>query len=588
MILQSLSNYYEELMKNEKVGQEGWNSAKVSYAITIDENGIVKNIVSLMSAQVNGKKKSPVNRMVPLQKGRSRKPVPYFMCDNARYLLGVYAVSDNDKETEKNRKQAEEYFLVSRKLHKSILASSDNIFALSVCRFFDTWSFEENKDRIEVDWDELLSASGIIFRSFETRKELLLDDEIQRLWNQHNGENSDGETGRCLVTGKYAPIARLHPLIKGVRDAQSSGAALVSFNAPAFESYGKEQGANAPVSEYVANAYGQALNYLLSDKKHHILLGDATVVFWAEKDQDEYVDCFAEMMGEEEISEGEKLLQIMSALSKGQACIYKDKELKPDTKFYILGLSPNAARLSVRFFHNSSFGDMVYNMNEHINRLLMIGKGKGAYPSVRAILFETVNKNSKTKQSQPILSGTLMSAVLNNQRYPAAIYSHILMRIRAERTVNRNRAAMLKAFIIKNYSEKKEVVDNMELNENTDYAPYVLGRIFAVLENIQYTAIKKETIKERFFNSACSTPAVAFPQLLRLESSHMNVIARQNKGAYIALEKKLRELIDKLQEGFPKYLSLEDQGIFIIGYYHQVQKDFKELEVRKEKVEEVS
>lgn len=581
MILQSLTNYYEQLLKDGKVGKSGWSRAKVSYAITIDRDGVVRNIIPLSTEINEGKKKSPtsVERTVPFQKGRSSQISPNFMCDNARYLLGAWSPSGDKQIDEKNKQQAQEYFMAAGKYHHEILADSQSDMAKSICSFFDSWDFEKSKETLDVDWEKILAASNLIFRSFETREEYQEHTDIQNIWESFFDSEGEKNIGRCLVTGKREPIARLHPLLKGVRDAQSSGAALVSFNAPAFESYGKEQGDNAPVSEYAANAYGKALNYLLTDKAHHRFMGDTTVVFWAENGKDEYSDLFATLLGDVEEADEEKVVRIMTAISRGEKCSYGEEELRPETKFYVLGLSPNAARISVRFFYNSTFGDMIYNINEHYRRMQIVKPVFEAkdYPNIGNILYETVNKKASKKQVQPILVGALMRSVLDNQRYPAALYSHILSRIRAERDVhkNRNRVAIIKAYIIKNYPNKKEVINTMDLNESTEYVPYVLGRLFAVLEDIQNEAIQKETIKDRYFNSACSTPAVVFPQLLRIANSHMRVLAREKKGIQVLLDKQLQELMSKLHAGFPKNLSLEDQGIFMIGYYHQVQKRYE-------------
>lgn len=581
MILSALTDYYEQLLKEEKVGKDGWSFTKVSYAITIDESGQVRGIQSLVSQKQQGKKEvlEPALCLAPLQKGRSRKISPYFMCDNAKYLLGVWCPSGDLETDKKNQKQAKDYFKASADYHKDMLKNADCAFAKSICRFFETWDFETNKDKVAVDWEKISAASNLVFRSFETTGELLNDAEIQRIWDDNYHEGTEQKMGRCLVTGSVAPIARLHPLLKGVRGAQSSGAALVSFNGSAFESYGKGQGDNAPVSKYAAAAYGQALNYLLTDVKHHRLLGDTTVVFWADAKENEssYASFWAEFLGDMDEPTEQKLLTVMDAIAKGQDCTYEAATLKPETKFYILGLAPNAARLSVRFFYNNTFGDMVSNIKKHYERLEIERPvyEKREYPSIQDILYETVNKKAKNKQVQPILVGALMRSILEDGRYPAALYNHMMLRIHSERMLNRNRAAVLKAYIIKNYPKKREVIGSMKLNEDTDYLPYVLGRLFAVLEDIQKNAIKKETLRERYFNAASSTPAVVFPQLIKLSNSHMRVLKRDNKGIQVKKEKELEQLFNKIHSNFPARLSLEDQGIFMIGYYHQVQKFYE-------------
>lgn len=581
MILSVLTDYYEHLLKEGKVGQEGWSSAKVSYAITLDRDGHVKGVQLLERPVLRGKKEVfvPVERFVPFQKGRSSQVAPYFMCDNAKYLLGAWLPTGDAALDEKNRKQAQAYFKASASYHREILQNCKSPLAQAVLVFFDTWEFEKNKDEINVEWDKLLAASNLIFRSFENGQELLKEDEIHKVWDEYFNRDESGNQGRCLVTGQVAPIARLHPLLKGVRGAQSSGAALVSFNGSAFESYGKEQGDNAPVSEYAAAAYGKALNFLLTDEKHHKVLGDTTMVFFAdtEENEDGYARFLLEFSGELEASEEHKLISIMDAIAKGKTCVYDEGELKPDTKFYILGLSPNAARISVRFFYNSTFGNMVSNIKAHYDRLKIVKPVyfTKEYPSIGDILYETVNKKATNKQVQPILVGAFMDAVLQDHRYPAAIFTHMMLRIHAEHEINRNRAAMLKAYIIKNYPEKKEVVDCMKLNEDTVYMPYVLGRLFAVMEDIQKSAIGKETLRDRYFNSASATPGVIFPQLMRLMQSHMRVLSRDNKGLQIKKEKELESLFRKIDTNIPARLSLEDQGIFMIGYYHQVQKFYE-------------
>lgn len=591
MILKELADYYELLLEEGKVGKEGWAWEKVSYVITLNYDGQVKDIFSIDEEKIQ--------RIVPVHKRRSgTKPKPYFLCDNAKYLLGCWVSEDNLEIDEKNKKQAHKYFQASAAFHKEILKNSENKFAQSICKFFETWDFEKSKDFFQVEWKEVAAATNIVFRSFEATKDILEDEEIKDIWNSYNN-NGDEKTGRCLVSGKIAQVARLHPQFKGVQGAQTSGAALVSFNGKAFESYGKEQGENAPVSQDIANAYGQALNYLLSDKVHHKQIGDATTVFWAKTKKNESVHTgFVSQLldGADETNE-DKLLMVMSRLAKGEQTVYMETELNPEVPFYILGLSPNEGRISIRFFHSSTFGNMVSNIQSHYKRLEIESPAfeKRKYPNIRELLDETINKESEEKQkkqSQPILGGALMRAVLENTPYPAGVYNHMMLRIHAERSINRNKAAFIKAYIIKNFADKKEVANTMKLNEDTEYVPYVLGRIFEILEEIQEQKIGKTdsektvTIKDRYFNSASTTPSVVFPQMLRLANSHLNVLKRHNKGMQVKLEKSLSELCNKIHSSFPKHLSLEDQGIFMLGYYHQQQKRYEKKEDKTEMTQE--
>lgn len=592
MILQALTQYGELLQKNGEVGSEGWNTAKVSYAITIDREGKVRNIQSLMTLDTKGKKEVllPAERKVPLQKGRSSKISPNFMCDNAKYLLGAWQESGDEIQDEANSKKAEEYFQAAAQYHISLLSAIENENARSICKFFKAWDFNRDKELLGISVENLLSAANLIFRSFETMSEMQQDSEIAAAWNQYYNNDGGKEIGRCLVTGTVGPIARLHPLIKGVRGAQSSGAALVSYNGEAFESYGKIQGSNAPVSEYAASTYGKALNYLLEKKELHQIIGDTSVVYWSETGENDYADFFSELFGEKGESDNDKLIDVMNSIANGKPCRYKESDMKPDTRFYILGLSPNAARLSVRFFYEGTFGNIVSNIEKHYKRLEIQKPANVSYISVNKILYETVNKNSSKKEIQPILVGSFINSILNDTVYPESVFTNLIIRIRADKDINFRRAAMLKAFIIKNKPKLKEAVDFMELNENSDNTAYILGRLFAVLEDIQCGANGdlNTTIKDKFFVSACATPASVFPRLLKLSNSHLRVLKRDKPGLYNILNDRLNNIMVNMHEDFPKQLDLEEQGVFIIGYYHQLQKryekkDNKNTEMQEEK-----
>lgn len=594
MILRELADYYELLLDEGKVGKEGWENEKVSYVVTIDYNGEVKSIFSIEEKKKQGKKEIwiPAKRMIPVHKGRSGKtPKPYFLCDTAKYILGIWIPSGNEETDKKNKKQAQDYFQASALIHKEILKTSESRIAKSICKFFETWDFEQNKDNFAIDWKEI-EKLNVVFRSFENAKEILEYEEIKNIWDLYNKNNNSGneKKARCLVSGKLAPVARLHPQFRGIQGANSSGAMLVSFNGTAFESYGKEKGENAPVSQDITNAYGQALNYLLSDSTHHRQIGDATTVFWAktQKNENGYADFMSQLLDGADENEEDKLLMVMSHIAKGEQVDYMEKELNPEIPFYILGMSPSVARISIRFFYSNTFEKLVSNIQSHYKRLEIESPSyeKKKFPGIRELLDETINKKSTQKQAQPVLSGALMRAILENRPYPAGIYNNMMLRIHAEHSLNRNKAAFIKAYIIKNYKDKKEIADTMKLNEDTEYVPYVLGRLFEILEEIQVSAIGKETVKDRYFNSASTTPSVVFPQILRLANSHLAVLRRDKKGMQVYLEKTLCALCDKIHSDFPKYLSLEDQGIFMLGYYHQQQKRYEKKENKTETTQE--
>ncbi len=403
MILGELADYYGLLLDRRKVGREGWANEKVSYVITIDYSGKVKSIFSIEKEEQRGKRKVlvPDKRMVPIHSGRSGKtPKPYYLCDNAKYLLGVWIPSDNQTADEKNKTQAGECFRASAEYHIKMLGNSEDKIVQGICSFFKTWDFEKNKNIFPVNWKDVEKAN-LVFRSYEMSKEILETEEVRNIWNSSSGEDDGTCLRRCLVSGKLAQVARLHPQFKGIQGANSSGAMLVSFNGSAFESYGKEQGDNAPVCQEVANAYGQALNYLLSDDGHHKQLGDATTVFWAKAKNDEnaYVDFMSQLLDGTDEHEEDKLLLAMSHIAAGEQAGYMETNLNPDVPFYILGLSPSVARISIRFFYNGTFGKMVSNIQEHYKRMEIESPvfEKKKFPSIRELLYETVNKKSTKK-----------------------------------------------------------------------------------------------------------------------------------------------------------------------------------------------
>ena len=457
--------------------------------------------------------------------------------------------------------------------------------AKAICLFFEKWNPAEAMNQLEIreNWEEITDGGNLIFG---IGMEFAQDDtEIKKLWDDRVTEESEDAQGICLVTGEKTEIARIHRGIKGVPGAQSSGAALVSFNASSFESYGKEQSYNAPVGKYAEFAYTTALNYLLSDRTYSLQIGDAMVVFWAESGKTSYQDFF-KMCTESSSDNQRELKELFEKIQLGKPVVFKGDELNPEQRFYVLGLAPNAARLSVRFFYENSFGNILKNISEHYKRMEIIRPQweQKEFLSVRELLFETVNKNSKDKKPVPNMATMTFRAILSGERYPERLYSDTLIRIRAEQDdskINWRRIAIIKTYLMQN-CYWKEGEDYMGLNEESNDIAYVLGRMFSVLESIQLDASPgvQATIRDRYYNSACGTPAAVFPILIKLKNSHMKKIGREKEGTKKYYEKLFTEIMWKVDasEGFPKRLSLEQQGKFAIGYYHQTQKKYEKKE----------
>ena len=580
MILQALVQHYENLAGQDKVSKPGWCHAKVSYLIDLKEDGTIKEIIPLKREEERGKKKVWVSETicVPEMVTRSSGVSANFLCDNAKYFLGIDADGTGQRVIE--------CFQAAKARHLSILKDSESMMAKAICRYFEHWNPETAQENpvVKEHWEELNDGGNLIFGMGGHYAQD--DEQIKRIWEKQQEQKEEGQVGTCLVTGQKTKIARIHRGIKGVPGAQSSGAALVSFNAPAFESYGKEQSYNAPVGQYAEFAYTTALNYLLNQREYRFPMGDSMVVFWAESGEQEYQRIFFSSLDPQPDNQ-EQIRKVFENLKRGIWVDLEDINLDMNQKFYILCLAPNAARLSVRFFYQNSFGNILKNIAKHYSRMEIVRPSweNRAYLGIRQMLMETVNQKSKDKSPVPNMAAMVLKAVLSDDRYPASLYTDTLIRIRAEQgKVTCGRAAIIKAFLIQNY-KWKEGEGCMGLNVECKEPAYVLGRLFAILEFIQKDANPgiNTTIRDRYFNSACTTPASVFPVLIKLKNSHIKKLERESGGTKIYYEKLLTELMGNLAvegkgTGFPRRLSLEERGKFMLGYYHQIQKKYEKKE----------
>lgn len=591
MILQSLVEYYEALEKKGEITRPGWCKAKISFALDISETGVLLRVLPLKIEKQRGKKTvmEPQQMEVPEMVTRSSGVSANFLCDNSGYFLGI----DNKGKP----KRSEECFAAAKKKHLEILENAKGTAARAVCGFFESWdpACASEHPAVKDSIEEIISGGNLIFCvNGDWAQE---DQEIRVAW-ENSRENAEKENeGICLVTGLRTEISRIHGLIKGVPGAQSSGAALVSFNAPAFESYGKEQSYNAPVGTYAAYAYTTALNHLLADRSHTSQIGDTTVVYWSEDGDERYQDIFGGTVDpsadNQDIIDGVfKSLEAGKPIAVGEV----EESLSLEQKFYILGLAPNAARIAVRFFYQDSFGNILRHLKEHYDRMEIVRPAADElrYIGIWRMLQETVNKKSRDKKPVSNMAGSVYRAVISGGRYPASLFLGVMERIRAEqddkdshiRKITKGRAAIIKAYLLRNGYDKKEEI-TVSLNEDSRNVAYTLGREFAVLEAIQEEANPgiNTTIKDKYFNSACATPAAIFPVLFKLKNSHIRKIS--NRGKVVYFEKLLGELQNRIPvtEGqmvpCPRRLSLEEQGMFILGYYHQNQKRY-EKKVKEE------
>lgn len=403
MILQALVRCYEALAGRGELEKPGWSPVKVSWGLELDADGQVKSLLLMGGTDAKGKQRPRIMKL-PDPVKRSSGVAANFLCDNSAYVLGV----DAKGKPERTR----ECFAACAQKHLNILKDVQHPTAKAILNFFERWKPENAAchPAIQPNLEALLKGGNIVFVTHDAEGELQLAQDVPEIrcaWDEAYANSDDAVMGRCLVTGEEGPIAILHPSIKGVMGAQSSGASLVSFNAPAFESYGKEsardnqgQERNAPVGKYAAFAYGAALNYMIEQADFHGRMGDTTLVYWAEGAEPAYGSAFMAMMGmggedKNEITQKE-LSGVMTALCQGNTVKWENVPLNPENRFYILGLAPNASRLSVRFFLQNSFDEFAQNYQKHQDDLKIVHSASDEREtlSMWALLGETVVKKT--------------------------------------------------------------------------------------------------------------------------------------------------------------------------------------------------
>jgi len=580
MILQSLYELYDRLEKDRayEVAPLGFSLQQITFRIVLNTDGTLHAIDDMRQAE--GTKWRPRLLRVP---GSTKSPGsgfnPGFLWDNTGYMLG-YKPKDTDSDRTKNS------FLAFKKRHLDLQNQIQSQRFEAVCHFLSDW--DPGKASEFVILDEVNPGYGV----FQIRGETAYiheDDAVHDWWMSHLQKQVQGNHGHCLITGLWRSIVETQPKIKRV--GEQSESLLVSFNAPAFESYQKKQSLNAPISEEAAFKYATALNALLAgpmSDRHRFRLGDTTVVFWTDRPSsvEDYLAAFfargASGGAQDEKGQDESILDrlklFLSALSKGKEA-YGELDETPDrTKFYMLGLTGQAkGRIGVRFFYQDCLANLLEHLREHymdIDLVPWTGCDKNnrwrtpEFPELWQILDETApRRQGKVDRDQipPLLAGPLLQAVIMGQRYPEGLYQALLRRIHMDRQINYIRCAVLKGCL--NRNQGKEI--KMCLDKDRKEPAYWTGCLFASLEKTQYDALGEigASIRDRYYGSASATPRSVFPRLLRTYQHHL---AKMERGK-ISREKLVRDIMAHLRE-FPANLNLTDQGLFALGYYHQMKE----------------
>ncbi|GAB6057495.1 type I-C CRISPR-associated protein Cas8c/Csd1 [Desulfonatronum parangueonense] len=577
MILQELHRLYQR--QKEDLPPEGFERKGIPFLIVINPDG---TFADLMDTRAGAARNAPVRQfLVPKESGRVGKnawKATNLFWDHYGYVLG-WPKSEDKADQEMAKKQNQVFIAAIQKFLNDI---PDNASVQAVAGFFE----RDEKERVFQHplWSECRKIPGCNLSFMISGRNCLVceEEDIQKfLANQHREGNEDADTSDglrniCMLTGEHDQIERLHPRTPIV-GAQSTSK-IVSFQTGmGFDSYGREQSFNAPTGKRAVFEYATALNALLAkNSRQKLMVGPDTVVFWAEQ-QNPLEDVFADLFGEPAKENPEQMANAIRALYAGPRA--GAPPLAEDlTRFFVLGLAPNVARIAIRFWHAGTVGQTARHIQQHFDDCAMVhGPHQPEHLSLFRLLICTAALG-KSENIPPSMAGEMMKAILSGTPYPQTLLAAAVRRCRAEREITYPRAAIIKAVLARltRYYAPSTKEVGMVLDPTNINIGYRLGRLFAVLEKIQEEANPgiNATIRDRFYGAASGTPVSAFPQLLKLKNHHLSKLENRRRAA--GLEKQLGEIMDGIQD-FPTHLSMRDQGRFAVGYYHQRQNFFKKV-----------
>jgi CRISPR-associated protein Csd1 len=597
MILQSLYQLYQRL---PEVDRPGFAPLGLSWAIVLNQSGDIQSLQPLRKKSARGNKLVPTYVSAPSPGKRTSGDRAGFLADKTDYIFGFDpSASGNSQASAKLRKR----FNLFRDQHLSALCSINHADFEIVCKFLKKWTPEDpaNNEKLSKAANAPIKEIIGLNLAFQiSGKQSFVHEleEVANFWTLEAGKEKETFVDRCLITGEQETIKLVHPSIKGIYDepGKPSEKGIVVFQTAkrAFSSYGKDglQGLNAPISIRAALGYVTALNWLITNRRFRI--GDATTVFWTDK-PDLAEELLPWMLSGTPVSENDETKRISSILAKvARGTLGADDFGNQNTEYYILGLSPNASRLSVRFWQTGDLGELITNLKLHFNHLEIVQEWDdhskhpdSQTPNVRELLLQIVPlKDGRRDESKipPQLSGALMCSILEGTRYPDSLAQGVMNRIRiiekkpkgdgTLENVTYLRAAILKAWLLRNHNEwlnQQNITMTTALDKDNPSVAYQLGRLFAIYEQAQRAAHEyklERTIRETMFSSASSTPLAIFVRLDKLNKHHLQKLKQGSKNY-------LNDLIDEIHQkitasgSYPASLDLKKQSLFCIGYYHQ-------------------
>ncbi|MDA3057605.1 type I-C CRISPR-associated protein Cas8c/Csd1 [Campylobacter sp. VBCF_05 NA6] len=580
MLISALCEYYDVLASKGRAIKDGYSSVEVDYLICLSLGGEMQNIINIQEKVQNGKKEVLKSKSVIMPQ-RSQKPGidANIIEHRSLYIFGLNYENDeltpNDK-TQKAKKSHDDF--VSKNLEFFSDINSD--LARAFAKFIQNWEPQnEVKNEHLLNLGKKLSTAKFAFCLSGAPDRLLHDDKaVLEKWEAkftQDSENKDEIKSQCAILGQNLSLARIHNKISGIKGGQASGTSLVSFNNPCDESYAKSQAFNSNISELAMKKYTQSLNFLLSSPKNHIFFDDLTIIFWASDANEKAQDLMSALFGDKLDSQNLENLILNLLKNAREANLLKEQlnvqGIDENTNFYILGIKPNASRLSLKFIYKNAFAKVLENIATHQQDLQTSNEFKKI--PLWQLKNELKSPNSGDEALDPSLGVKIFESIVQGANYPAFLLEKAILRAKIDKNITQIKAGIIKAYLNRKSrlnNQREEIKMSLD-KENLNHA-YLCGRLFAVLEKVQEKASGgglNRTIKDAYFGSAMSNPAAVFPNLLRLYGIHLKKI---DKEAFVVFyEKLVGEIMDKLGSEFKKTLLLDEQGKFILGYYQQIQ-----------------
>ena len=601
-MLRALSEYYDCLRRQEDSGlvPDGYSMVGVNYNLVLNADGSIHEILPYISTKNIGKKiiENPRNELFPF-----RNSVPGIAAETIdhreKYIFGIeWDKQDKKLTVTKNSRLA---FSKCKEKNLSFLEELSSPVIDAFKDFLNHWKPENELGNpyLTALGNKYAGTKFIITlpEDIAVEKPLNRDPLVKEKWKislKNKPVPDDAVMGQCSISGKYGQIARIHNNLTGIPGGLATGVNIVCLKSPAFWSYGRKESYNSSVSQEVMEKYTKAFNYLTSTPNHKQILDDITLLYWAMTKEPEkpYINTFntgvgffnlqAKDLAEAERNEREtlekELASIFSQLSQGKEADWKSLGINENTEFYILGVKPNISRLAIKIFEHNKFGNMMTNIAKHHEDMRLSPSDK----QMPLWLFSKALKSPIASQDAlpPDLSTKILQSIINGTPYPRFMLETAVRRAKTDHdnankkfyAVSRDRVRIIKACLTRMNFLKRG--DSIMLNTQNKDGAYNCGRLFAVLEMIQHKAHPdiNATIKDKFFSSACSTPYLVFPRLIKLSQSHLGKL---DAGSVIYFDKLLQEILSNLGDAFPKAMSMEKQGMFILGYYQQREKFFE-------------